>query len=124
MEVRPRDRGTDRTAACRFLRRDDRTGSAQGPPEAQDRQNLVTDPSRHNQWDTYSMETLIFVATSKEIALREVARLRPRNGPFDDQIRIAVEAETLEEGSVFVVDCRETTHPSTPYVQQVRVARP
>ena len=69
------------------------------------------------------MDSLIFVATSKEIALREVARLRPRNGPFDDQIRAAVEAETLDEHCVFVIDCRETTHPSTPYVQQVRVAR-
>ena len=68
------------------------------------------------------MDTLVFVATSKDVARRELDRLKPRNGTYDAIVRSELESQTLEEHCVFVIDCRETTHPSTQFVQQVRVA--
>ena len=69
------------------------------------------------------MDTLVFVATSKDIARCELDRIKPQNDAYDAIVRYELESQTLDEHCVFLIDCRETTHPSTQFVQQIRVAR-
>ena len=60
-----------------------------------------------------------FVATSRDIALRELNRISKEIGPAHEKaLRKALEGQTLSEACVFLVDL------DVPDVRQVRVARP